>query len=109
MDAARRSVKSQIGFYASTPNYRVILECHGWSQVGKDLKRMSVQGDWEGMATLITDEMLDAFAIVGRPDEIPEKLRSRYTGLLDRLAVYETLRPEGDLTAQRALLAAFPR
>ncbi|MBI4842166.1 MAG: TIGR03617 family F420-dependent LLM class oxidoreductase [candidate division NC10 bacterium] len=109
MEAARRSVKSQIGFYASTPNYRVILDCHGWGQVAKDLTRRSVQGDWEGMAALITDEMLDAFAVVGMPDEVPGKLRQRYTGLLDRLAVYETLSPEGDLTAQRALLTAFPR
>ncbi|MBI2114106.1 MAG: LLM class flavin-dependent oxidoreductase [candidate division NC10 bacterium] len=109
MEAARRSVKSQIGFYASTPNYRVILDCHGWGQVAKDLTRRSVQGDWEGMAALITDEMLDAFAVVATPDEVPGKLRQRYTGLLDRLAVYETFRPEADLTAQRALLAAFPR
>ena len=108
-EAARRSVKTQIGFYASTPNYRVILECHGWGQVARDLTRKSIQGDWQGMAALVTDEMLDAFAIVGTPDELPEKLRQRYTGLLDRLAVYETFRPEGDLTAQRALLTAFPR
>ncbi len=109
MDVAARSVKTQIGFYASTPNYRVILECHGWGQVARDLTRMSIQGDWEGMAALITDEMLDAFAIVGTPGAVPEKLRRRYTGLLDRLSVYETFQPAGDLTAQRALLAAFPR
>jgi probable F420-dependent oxidoreductase len=107
--AAGRSVKQQIGFYASTPNYRVILECHGWGELAKELTRKSVRGDWEGMAGLITDEMLDAFAVVGVPEEIPEKLRRRYTGLLDRLAVYETFDPEGDLTAQRALLTAFPR
>jgi len=109
MDASRQNVKTQIGFYASTPNYRVILECHGWGQVAKELTRKSIQGDWKGMAALITDEMLEAFAIVGPPEELPEKLRRRYTGLLDRLAVYEIFRPEGNLTAQRALLAAFPR
>ncbi len=109
MEAARRSVRSQIGFYASTPNYRVILECHGWEQVARELTRKSVQGDWEGMANLITDEMLEEFAVVGAPDEVPEKLTRRYTGLLDRLAVYEAFRPDADFTAQRALLAAFPR
>jgi probable F420-dependent oxidoreductase len=109
MDAAARSVRSQIGFYASTRNYRVILECHGWEEVARDLTRKSIEGDWEGMAALITDEMLDTFAIVGMPEEIPAKLRRRYTGLLDRLSVYEPFHPEGDLTAQRALLAAFPR
>jgi probable F420-dependent oxidoreductase len=109
MQAAERSVKTQIGFYASTPNYRVILECHGWGQVARDLTRKSIQGDWDGMAALVTDEMLEAFAIVGTPDQLPEKLRRRYTGLLDRLAVYETFHFGGELTAQRALLAAFPR
>jgi probable F420-dependent oxidoreductase len=109
LDAAVHAVKSQIAFYASTRNYRVILECHGWDQVARDLTRKSIEGDWEGMAALITDEMLDAFAIVGTPDAVPEKLQRRYTGLLDRLSVYETFHPEGTLTAQRALLAAFPR
>jgi probable F420-dependent oxidoreductase len=108
MDAARQSVKSQIGFYASTRNYRIILGCHAWDQVAKDLTGKSIRGDWEGMSALITDEMLDACAIVGPPDDVPAKLRQRYTGLLDRLAVYETFHPDGDLTAQRALLAAFP-
>ncbi len=109
VDNAARSVKSQIGFYASTRNYRIILECHGWGQVARDLTRKSIEGDWEAMAALITDEMLDAFAIVGTPEEIPAKLRLRYTDLLDRLSVYETFHPQGTLTAQRALLSAFPR
>jgi probable F420-dependent oxidoreductase len=109
MDAAARSVKSQIGFYASTRNYRVILECHGWGQVARDLTRVSIQGDWEAMAALVTDEMLEVFAVVGTPEAIPGKLRQRYTGLLDRLALYEIFRPEDGLGAQRALLAAFPR
>ena len=109
IQAAREDVRRQIAFYASTPNYRVILECHGWGQTAKELTRRSLRGDWEGMAALIGDEMLEAFAIVGSPDEVPEKLRRRYAGLLDRVAVYETFDPSRDLTAQRALHAAFPR
>lgn len=108
MQTAREDVRRQIAFYASTPNYRVILECHGWGEIAKELTRRSVRADWEGMAALISDEMLEAFAIVGHPGEIPEKLRSRYAGLLDRLAIYETFDPGHDQTAQRALLAAFP-
>lgn len=108
MQTAREDVRRQIAFYASTPNYRVILECHGWGQTAKELTRRSVRADWEGMAALISDEMLEAFAIVGNPGEVPEKLRRRYAGLLDRVAVYETFDPGRNLTAQRALLAAFP-
>jgi probable F420-dependent oxidoreductase len=107
MEAARRAVKTQTAFYASTPNYRVILECHGWGAVARELTRKSIRGDWEGMAGLVSDEMLGTFAVVGAPSELPQKLRDRYTGLLDRLAIYETFNPKGDLTAQRALLSAF--
>lgn len=108
MQIAREDVRRQIAFYASTPNYRVILECHGWGQIAKELTRRSVRADWEGMASLISDEMLEALAIVGSPGEVPGKLRRRYAGLLDRLGAYETFDPGGNLSAQRALLAAFP-
>jgi probable F420-dependent oxidoreductase len=108
MQAAREDVRRQISFYASTPNYRLILECHGWGQIAKELTRLSLRADWEGMAALVSDEMLDAFAVVGNPCEVPEKLRQRYGGLLDRLSVYETFDPRRNLTPQRALLAAFP-
>jgi probable F420-dependent oxidoreductase len=107
MQVAREDVRRQLAFYASTPNYRVILECHGWGEIAKELTRRSVRADWEGMAALITDEMLEAFAIVGDSGEIPEKLRRRYSGLLDRLAIYEAFDPARSPTAQRALLAAF--
>ena len=109
MQTAREDARRQIAFYASTPNYRVILECHGWGPAAKELTRRSLHADWEGMAAVISDEMLEAFAVVGSPGEIPEKLRRRYGGLVDRLAVYETFDPGRDLTAQRALLTAFPR
>jgi hypothetical protein len=59
LDAARLDAKRQIAFYASTPNYRPVLECHGWDAIGPELTRKSVRGDWEGMASLISDAMLD--------------------------------------------------
>jgi hypothetical protein len=32
--------------------------------------------------------MLEAFAVVGPEDEIADRLKARYTGLLDRFAFY---------------------
>jgi hypothetical protein len=40
------------------------------------------------MSALITDEMLDSFAICGTWETIGAKLRQRYAGLLDRVALY---------------------
>jgi probable F420-dependent oxidoreductase len=109
VSAARLDAKRQIAFYASTPNYRPVLECHGWSAIGPELTRKSVRGDWEGMASAITDEMLDIVAVAGPPDEISEKLRARYEGLVDRLSVYAPFERDCDLTPYRSLLAAFGR
>jgi len=109
LDAARNEARRQIAFYASTRNYAVILACHGWEEVGRELTRKSVRGDWDGMAALITDEMLETFTVMGRPDAIPELLRKRYDGLLSRLAAYEPFGTEAPGLPHRALLVAFPR
>ena len=43
---------------APTRTYQPVLDCHGWEDVTTKLHRKSVEGDWKGMADLITDEML---------------------------------------------------
>jgi probable F420-dependent oxidoreductase len=83
------SVKQQIAFYASTRTYQPVLAAHGWEGLAPELHWRSMQGDWRGMATLISDEMLEAFAVIGTYESIGEKLRSRYAGLLDRMALYQ--------------------
>jgi hypothetical protein len=41
------------------------------------------------MADLITDEMLDTYAVTGTHDTIAARLAERYRGLLDRTAFYQ--------------------
>jgi probable F420-dependent oxidoreductase len=85
---AERAVRQQIAFYASTPSYKTILDVHGWGAVAGQLTEMSRRGEWQAMADLITDEMLDAFAVRGAPSELPALLQRRYEGLLDRVSLY---------------------
>jgi hypothetical protein len=40
------------------------------------------------MGKLITDEILDAFAISGSPDDLPSLVIGRYRNLVDRVALY---------------------
>ena len=80
-------VRSQIAFYASTPAYRRVLELHGW-EMGPALTAMSRRGEWDAMAELVTDEMVDAVAVVAPVDELGARLRDRYQGRLDRIGVY---------------------
>jgi probable F420-dependent oxidoreductase len=79
-DAARRAARMQIGFYATTPSYRPILELHGRKDLPRLLRRAFVEKDRAQLAELIDDELLDSIAIAGRPDEA-----------LDRLANWESV------------------
>jgi probable F420-dependent oxidoreductase len=81
-------VRQQISFYASTRTYVPVLEAHGWESLNAELHHKSLQGDWQGMAALVTDEMLDVFAVFGTWEDLGPKLRARYEGLLDRISLY---------------------
>jgi probable F420-dependent oxidoreductase len=93
LHANRASVKQQIAFYASTRTYEPVLAAHGWQDLTPRLHRKSVEGDWKGMADLITDEMVDTFAVTGTYATLGEKIRERYTGLLDRTSLYQPYQP----------------
>jgi probable F420-dependent oxidoreductase len=88
MESARVGTKQQIGFYGSTPAYRGVLELHGWGELQTDLNRLSKQGAWETMGELITDDILDAFAVTGAPEDIPKLMLARYGDVLDRISFY---------------------
>ncbi len=86
--------KSQIAFYASTPSYRRVLELHGWEDLVPRLNAMLRRNRWREMHTLISDDMLEQFAVVAPPDELPYKLRERYDGILDRAGYYFPFEPD---------------
>jgi probable F420-dependent oxidoreductase len=88
-----QAVKQQIAFYGSTRTYEPVLATHGWQDLVPHLHRKSVEGDWKGMADLITDEMLNTYAVVGTYETIGAKLKERYEGLLDRTALYQPYQP----------------
>jgi probable F420-dependent oxidoreductase len=94
VEAARQAVRQQLAFYASTRTYRAVLDLHGWGPLGDRLHRLSVEGRWAEMAPEIPEEVMEEFVIEARYDELPEALRSRYGGLLDRVSLYRPLDPK---------------
>jgi probable F420-dependent oxidoreductase len=86
IEAEVAAIRSHIAFYASTPAYRPVLDLHGWADLGQDLTLLSRQGRWSEMELLIQDEMLDAFAVVAPLDEVPECVRKRCAGVVDRVS-----------------------
>jgi probable F420-dependent oxidoreductase len=96
MAAARAGVTQQIAFYGSTPAYRPVLELHGWGDLQDDLNRMSKEGKWKEMGELITDDILDAFAVVAEPEGIAPELAKRYGDIVQRLSFYVPYKSDPD-------------
>jgi probable F420-dependent oxidoreductase len=79
--------RKQIAFYGSTPAYRKVLELHGWGDLHTELHRLSREGEWDVMGSLIDDEVLETFAVVAPLDDVAAKIRDRCDGVIDRVLV----------------------
>ena len=85
IDENKDAVRRRIAFYSSTRSYSKVLAIHGFDDVSVRLHEMSLKGLWDDMTGLITDEILEAFAVIGGYDEIAPMLHERYDGLVDEM------------------------
>ncbi len=86
-DLARREARAQIAFYYSTRLYHTILDVHGWRPLGEAISAAFRKMDFKAMSDAVTDELLDAVAIAGRPDEVRDRLRE-WEGLTNQVLLY---------------------
>ncbi len=86
--AAENSVKSLLGFYASTPAYRPPMDAIGMGDLQPTLNRLSKEGKWDALGGYIDEAFLEAFCTRGEPHEIAGKLKEKYGDYADRLAIY---------------------
>jgi len=84
----RDVMRSQVAFYASTPTYRPVMSLHGWDAQAEQLTALAAKGGWAEMPKVVTDEMLAEFVVEGTWGDIGAKVRAKYNGLADRLALY---------------------
>jgi len=94
LDAAIATVRGQLAFYGSTPAYARVLECNGWEGLHPRLNALSKEGRWDDMAELVTDEMVESIAVVGRRDEIAARIRDKVGGIADAVSLECTRRPD---------------
>jgi probable F420-dependent oxidoreductase len=86
MEQAIASARNQLGFYASTPAYLPILQCHGWEELQQEANALVRANKWTELASLIDDDILHTFAVVGTPSEVAEQMVQRYRGVVDRIS-----------------------
>ena len=84
--SAREAVRFQIGFYASTPAYRPVLEQHGFEDLQPELNRLTKTGAWPELAKLVPDELVDAVAVSGTAEQIAARIHAR-CGFAQRVAL----------------------
>ena len=80
-------VRSQIGFYGSTPAYRRVLELHGWGELQDELNALTKSGGWDRLASAIDDEVMREFSIVAPPEEAVAELARRYGDVATRVTL----------------------
>jgi len=97
--ASKKATQERIAFYGSTPAYKGVLDSIGVGELQGELNTMSKQGRWKEMGTLITDDILEAFAVVGEPGEIAPEMLKRYGGIVDRTSASFPVSDDAQRTA----------
>jgi probable F420-dependent oxidoreductase len=87
VEQARREVRAQIAFYYTTRLYHSVLDVHGWRPIGEEIAQAFRKMDFRAMSAAVPDELVDAIAVTGRPDEVRDRIR-QWDGLADHLLLY---------------------
>jgi len=103
--AAEAGTRQQIAFYGSTPAYKGVLELHGWDGLHEELNALSKKGGWVEMGNLVTDDILNTFAVVAEPEQIAPELLRRYGDVIQRISFYAPYKSDPD--RWRSVLAAL--
>ncbi|TXL70215.1 TIGR03617 family F420-dependent LLM class oxidoreductase [Vineibacter terrae] len=83
-----REAKTTLAFYGATPNYAFQFDDLGFTGLRDQLRDCLKTGDSERSQALITDEILQQFAVVARWDDVADRLIERYRGIASRLVIY---------------------
>ena len=100
LEAASIGTRQQIAFYGSTPAYRGVLDIHGWGGLQDELNTLSKAGKWVEMGNVINDEILNTFAVVGKPETIASELGRRYSDVIQRISFYAPYKSDPERWSQ---------
>jgi alkanesulfonate monooxygenase SsuD/methylene tetrahydromethanopterin reductase-like flavin-dependent oxidoreductase (luciferase family) len=103
-ERARQTARGVVAFNASVKTYRPILSLHGFDAHAERIREAWGRRDLAAMAAAVPDELLDAVALAGTPDEVRAQFAARREGLFERTLLWT---PFGGLDAVRAAIDAF--
>ena len=94
MTRSREAVRRQLAFYGTTPAYQPVFALHGHGDLRPELARLAREDRWDDMAALIPDDLLEAIAVCGAPDEIAPLIRERLDGISDSVSLVNNRAPD---------------
>jgi probable F420-dependent oxidoreductase len=95
--------RARIAFYASTPGYLRAFEHLGLGDLARSATIYSREQRWEELPRMISDDILEQFAVVGTYNEIGRKLVDRYGGLVTDIEFSIAVNDDDDREALRKL------
>jgi probable F420-dependent oxidoreductase len=84
---ARREVAAQLAFYAAPRAYAPMLEASGFATEAERIRQAFAERDHEAMIDAVSDDMLDAIAVAGTPEQVRAGIARREPDF-DHLSLY---------------------
>jgi probable F420-dependent oxidoreductase len=87
-DAARRDAAAVIAFNSTVKTYRATHAVSAFEAQADAIRAAWSAGDGEGMVAAVDDEMIDAIALAGTPDEVRARFAERWAGVYERTLLW---------------------
>jgi probable F420-dependent oxidoreductase len=107
IQAARRAAAATIAFYATVNTYEPLFA--SFPREVASIREALMRGEQRRMVDAVSEDMVDTFAVVGRPDEVKRKIGA-YAQLADSICLSppdQLIEPEETERYLEALLATF--
>lgn len=107
--APRREIARQrLAFYLSTPGYRRAFEHYDLGAQARQASALARAQQWSDLADLVSDDILDEWAVIATHDQLATVLLERFGALLDRVEVSVPLQsPQDRVDLQRIITSTL--
>lgn len=109
---ARRDAAAQVGFSAVVRAFDPMLRLHGFEPEVAAIREAFRAGDLARVPALVSERMLETFAVYGTPEEARQRYRARFAGVYEEpLLLFPCMGVEPDRLRDgwAALIDAFGR
>lgn len=87
-EAARRDAAAVIAFNSTVKTYRATHQVSGFERQAEAIRDAWSRGDAGAMVGAVSEEMIDAIALAGTPDEVRERFAERWAGVYERTLLW---------------------